>query len=102
MCWMACNLGFTWVLRVPAHLSQPRRTNWQYPSLTNVYLANEVALNRVAGPLPSHPVPNLLVSSFGVIPKKGQPGKGHLIVDLSSPPGDSVNNGINREKFSMH
>lgn len=54
------------------------------------------------GPFPSLPLPNLQISSFGVIPKKGQPGKWHLIMDLSSPRGSSVNDGINPDKFSMH
>ena len=48
------------------------------------------------------PLPNLHVSSFGVIPKKGQPGKWRLIIDLSSPRGSSANDGINVEEFSMH
>ena len=41
----------------------------------------------VTGPFARPPLPNLEVSSFGVIPKKGQPGKWRLIVDLSSPLG---------------
>ena len=61
-----------------------------------------MARGRVAGPFPSPPLPNLQVSSFGVIPKKGQPGKWHLIVDMSSPHGSSVNDGIDRDEFSMH
>ena len=43
----------------------------------------------------------LHVSSFGVIPKKDQPGKWRLIIDLSSPWGHSVNDGIDPEKFSL-
>jgi len=42
------------------------------------------------------------VSSFGVIPKWGQVGKWRLIVDLSSPTGSSVNDGINPEEFTLH
>lgn len=42
------------------------------------------------------------VSSFGVIPKKGQPGKWCLILDLFSPDGASVNDGINLENFTLH
>lgn len=74
----------------------------QHPTVIDEYLANEVALRRVAGPFPSPPFPNLHVSSFGVIPKKGQPGKWRLIVDLSSPSGSSVNDGINPDEFAMH
>lgn len=66
------------------------------------YITNEVSLGRVAGPFPSPPLPNLHVSSFGVIPKKGQPGKWRLVVDLSSPFGSSVNDGINPDEFSLH
>ena len=74
----------------------------QHPRVIDDYLANEVARRRVAGPFEVPPLPHLHVSSFGVIPKKGQPGKWRLIVDLSSPSGASVNDGINAEDFSMH
>jgi len=43
----------------------------------------------------------LHISSFGVIPKRDQPGKWQLIVDLSSPGGSSVNDGINTEEFTL-
>ena len=75
---------------------------FQNPHVIDDYLANEVARSRVAGPFPSIPLPNLHVSSFGVIPKKGQPAKWRLIVDLSSPRGSSVNDGIDPDEFSMH
>ena len=65
------------------------------------YLANEVLLGRVAGPFSSPPLPNLHISSFGVIPKKGQPGKWRLIVDLSAPGGASVNDGIDPQDFTL-
>ena len=42
---------------------------------------------------------DLHISSFGVIPKKGQPDKWHLIVDLSSLQGQSVNDGIDPESW---
>ena len=73
----------------------------QHPDVIDAYLANEVLLKRVAGPFSSPPLPKLHISSFGVIPKKGQPGKWRLIVDLSSPHGHSVNDGINPEDFSL-
>ena len=56
----------------------------------------------VAGPFSAPPFPNLHVSSFGVIPKRGQPGKWCLIVDLSSPGGASVNDGIDLDEFTLH
>ena len=75
----------------------------QQASVIDAYLANEVSLGRVAGPFNSPPpFPNLQISSFCVIPKKGQPGKWHLVVDLSSPWGASVNDGISADKFTLH
>ena len=62
----------------------------QHPCVVDQYLANEVSLGRVAGPFSVPPHPNLHVSSFGVIPKCGQPGKWHLIMDLASPGGGLV------------
>ena len=40
-------------------------------------------------------------SPFGVIPKKGKPGRWRLIVDLSAPEAHSVNDGIDRELSSV-
>ena len=37
------------------------------------------------------------VSPYGVIPKKSKPNKWRLILDLSSPTGHSVNEGIDKE-----
>ena len=42
------------------------------------------------------------VSPFSVIPKKSNPSKWRLIVDLSSPEGHSVNDGIPKELASLH
>ena len=44
---------------------------------------------------------NLHISSFGVIPKRNQAGQWRLILDLSSPTGNSVNDGIPKDKFSV-
>ena len=44
---------------------------------------------------------DLHVSHFGVIPKRHQPGKWLLILDLWSPAGHSVNGGIAGEDYSL-
>ena len=72
-----------------------------HPAVIDEYLANEVSLGRVAGPFASPPFPFLHVSSFRVMPKKGQPGKWRLIMDLSSPAGASVNDSINPDEFTL-
>lgn len=93
-------LGFYPTSRLKsAKLNKPSAR--QHPSAIDNYLANEVSLHRVAGPLASPPFPNLHISSFGVISKRDQPGKWRLTVDLSSPSGYSVNDRINPEEFSL-
>ena len=52
-------------------------------------------------PLIPHQFPISMLVVLGVIPKKGQEGKWRLIVDLSSPTGASVNDGINAEDFAL-
>ncbi len=56
----------------------------EHPDVIDAYLSNEVAKGRVAGPFAAPPFPNLQCSPFGVIPKKGPPGKWRLILDLSA------------------
>ena len=58
------------------------------------YLENECAPGRVLGPFPGYLL-GLHTSHVGVIPKKSQPGKWRLIIDLSTPQGFSINDGIN-------
>ena len=64
------------------------------------YLEEEMAAGRVVGPLEMGSVQGVQISPFGVIPKS-QPGKWRLIVDLSSPQGKSVNDGIRKEWCSL-
>ena len=45
--------------------------------------------------------PGIHISPLGVIPKKNKPGKYRLIVDLSSPAGFSINDGISHELSSI-
>ena len=66
----------------------------QNPGVVDEYLQKEVRLGRVIGPMVREELPAAQVSRFGVIEKPHQPGKYHLIVDLSHPEGHSVNDGI--------
>ena len=58
--------------------------------------------SQTGGPFSQPPLPVLHVSRFGVIPKRHHPGKWHLILDLSSPAGHSVNNSIAGEHFPLN
>ena len=72
------------------------------PQVIYNYLQSEVQFGRVAGPYSQPPLPDLrFVTRFGVIPKCHQPGKWHLILDLSCPAGHSVNDRIAGEDYSL-
>ena len=70
-------------------------------SVINAYLENEVSCDQVPGPFISPPFTDLHISFLGVVPKGNQLGKWCLILNLSSPDGHSVNNGIPKTPFSV-
>ena len=72
----------------------------QNPEVVARYIQEEVSLGRVIGPLEPELAARVHISPFGVIPK-GHTGKWRLIVDLSSPPGSSVNDGIDPTVCSL-
>ena len=63
----------------------------QQPQLVEAHLRTEAEAGRLLGPLPLHLARLVQTSPIGLIPKPRQPGKWRLIVDLSSPVGNSVN-----------
>lgn len=72
-----------------------------HPAVTDEYLYAKLTKGRVAGPLSMPPLPKIHVSHFRVTPKKHQPGKWCLILDLFGPSGYSISDGIPRESFSV-
>lgn len=64
------------------------RRAYEDPEVVMKYLTREVELRRLVmlSPEEACGFPQLQISPFGVIPKRGQEGKQRLIVDLSSPP----------------
>ena len=84
----------------PCHRNM--RSAYEHPEVVSEYLARECQANRVLGPFASSPIQQLQVSSFGVIPKRQQSGKWRLILDLSSPEGHSVNDGIDPALCSLN
>ena len=73
----------------------------QHPEVVNHYLEEALALKRVTGPFLKKLVPEVHINRFGVIPKKHQPGKWHLIVDQSHPSGHSVTGGTLKPLCSL-
>ena len=71
-----------------------------HPEVVQDYLDRECKAGRLVGPFKQTDLPMIHCSPFGVIPKKGQDAW-RLIVDLSSPKGRSVNDGIREELASL-
>ena len=70
------------------------------PGSVESYLMTEQQAHRIIEVPPTN-TKNLQISRFGVIPKANQPGKWRLILDLSSPDGRSMNDGISPALCSM-
>ena len=85
----------------PSNLKSNMQSALHHPEVVDWYLAAEVQEHRVVGPFQRSSIPAAHVSRFWVIPKAHQPNKWHLIVDLSHPPGKSVNDDIPKELCSM-
>ncbi len=64
-----------------------------HPESVTEYLATEVKAGHIVE-IPKEYTETVQISRFGVIPKSNQPGKWRLVLDLSSPDGASVNDGI--------
>ena len=71
-----------------------------FESVITDAITNELKENRVAGPFASPPLTNFRTSPIGVVPKK-EPNKFRMIMDLSSPKGQSVNDSIADEEASV-
>ena len=69
-------------------------------SVVDEYLHAELAASRIIQVQEAH-AQLMHYSPFGVIPKRNRPNKWRLIVDLSSPSGHSVNDGISKELASL-
>ena len=72
------------------------------PEVVTNYLERETSLGRMVRVKEgSKSIKNIHISPMGMIPKKNRPGKWRLIVDLSSPKGASVNDGISATWSSL-
>ena len=69
----------------------------QHREVIQEYLAKESRLNRMLGPFSPAEIramPPLHMHCFGVTPKGHNTGKWRLITDISYPPSQSVNDGV--------
>ena len=60
------------------------------------FLASQVEAGYIIGPLPAHVCSNVVTSRMAVVPKS-TPGKFRVIVDLSAPAHNSVNDNIHHD-----
>ena len=70
----------------------------QHPEIIDEYISKELRLGRI---LATSCHPAIHINRFGVIPKGHNSGKWRLITDLSYPPGNSVNDGIDPKHCSL-
>lgn len=69
------------------------------PGVIDDTLCRECELGRVAGPFPSPPLRNFRSSGIGLVPKKD--GSWRMIHHLSAPMGQSINDFIDPEGYSL-
>ncbi len=102
--------GFTFGFRLHSdrdfsHLSHTIPSNHgsakQNPSVVREKLSAELSSDRIAGPYNSPPLPNMIFSPLGLVPKR-EPGRFRLIHDLSFPKGSSVNESIPPDLATVH
>lgn len=72
----------------------------QHPEVVSSNLYKEINLGRVAGPFDSPPLPNLQCHPVGVVPKKHS-SEWRTIYHLSYPEGDSINDHIPKDPYSL-
>ena len=95
--------GFHIGFNYPSSLCHSAQRNMfssrEHPAVVSQYIASECHMKRMHGPFSS--LYNIHTSPIGAIPKKHRVGKWCIIVDLSSPEGSSVNDGIDPSLCSM-
>ena len=73
---------------------------FQHARIVDEEIAKECDAGRLLGPFETPPLENLKCSGVGVVPKKN--GKWRMIHHLSAPAGQSINDGIAKDNFSLH
>ena len=87
------------------HTCRPAKRNHpsalERPTVVAQSLSKETTAKRLIGPIDPTHFPQAHTSSLGVIPKKHAENKWRLILDLSRPRGNSVNDGIPKPLCSL-
>ena len=91
-------VGFTGTRR--ARLAPNLASARLYPSVIDEELSKECTKGHIAGPYPTPPLPNLQCSGVGLVLKKN--GKWRMIMHLSAPYLENINDGICKEAYTLH
>ena len=83
------------------HPVSNRSSSYDHVKLIKQHLDREVELGRMYKCLYGSKPSCVHTSPIGIIPKKNKPNKWHLIIDLLSPRGLSVNDGISTDLSSL-
>ena len=85
--------------QVMASVSKNNQSAHRYEDKVDEAILKELNRGHTVGPFDSFPFPNFHCSPLGAAPKKD--GTVRVVLDLSSPKGLSVNDGIDREDYSV-
>ena len=69
------------------------RSALENPNIVDVNLQKEIIAGRISGPFSSPPFKNFQISPIGLVPKS-EPNSFRMIIDLSHPSTDSINDNI--------
>jgi hypothetical protein len=72
----------------------------EHPEIVTQNILKEISLGRMAGPFLKPPLKNLQCHPVGVVPKKHS-ADWRTIYHLSYPEGDSINDGIPKDSYSL-
>ena len=75
------------------------KSAWDNAAQVTEATVKELSRDHIAGPFPTPPLENLHCSPLGAVPKNDNTWR--LILDLSSPRGQSVNESISKDDFSV-
>ena len=80
--------------------SQNMPSALSHPEVVDNYIIKELKRGSLAGPFSCEPIPDLHINRFGLIPKQ-TPNDWRMIIDLSYPEGNSVNDFIPDSEASV-
>ena len=92
-----CNIGYAGPQF--SHCNGNLPSAYQQPSILDSALAQECKEGRILGPFDTPPLPSFRCSGLGLVPKHD--GGWRTIYHLSAPHGDSINDYINPETYSL-